>query len=191
MRRFSVITALLLLTACFGAARAAGTPQAEMHQQANQTPAADGTYPARSTKGHFSVVMPIPFNDFTVRTEDPNIGELVMHMIGAKTTDGFEISANEMVRTPRSKDPDLAVMVGGLAKQLGAGVPDVPVETAGDEAFISTVLDGSAQVVHYRISKTPASMFTVMCVYPKTPDISGDTANTICSDFVKSFKVLR
>jgi hypothetical protein len=39
---------------------------------------------AVSTKGSFSVRMPIPFNDFTVRSTDAKTGEEVTYVIGAE-----------------------------------------------------------------------------------------------------------
>jgi len=54
--------------------------------------ARDGTSPSRA-KGSFSVLLPIPFNDFT--TNDATTGE-TSHAVGAKSSEGIKFSAVEL-----------------------------------------------------------------------------------------------
>src|SRR5262245_31461615 len=61
----------------------AAKPQLEMHRQQATTPGDSGWYLAESTHGSFSVLMPIPFNDFTVTASDPKLGTIRTYAVGA------------------------------------------------------------------------------------------------------------
>lgn len=98
----------------------AAAPKLQMHRQMVQQKDANGLYPAQSTRGHFSVISPIPFNDYTITTEDPNIGTLTMHGIGSKSVDDMEFGTIETVRTARQKDLNLRDFITRTATNLGA-----------------------------------------------------------------------
>ena len=50
-----------------------------MHRVQAGSRNAQGWYDAQSTEGHFSISLPIPFNDFTVRGKDKNGKESISY----------------------------------------------------------------------------------------------------------------
>ena len=76
VRPFALFLPLLLVTLPGVTARAQ-QPKLEMHRAGVDSKDPSGWHLAVSTKGSFSVRMPIPFNDFTVRSTDPKTGEKV------------------------------------------------------------------------------------------------------------------
>ncbi len=90
---------------CCSCSQGQKQPDMKMHRvqdSTNQT--TEGWYYAKSTEGHFAVLMPIPFNDFTLTTQDPNIGQVQLYGIGAKSREGIKLSLTEMPYTKKSKD---------------------------------------------------------------------------------------
>src|SRR5688572_12857570 len=72
-------------------------PKLEMHRSGVMSQDPSGWHLAVSSKGSFSVRMPIPFNDFTVRST-----EEVTHVIGGKSSEGIRVSATEMPASAKS-----------------------------------------------------------------------------------------
>jgi hypothetical protein len=77
----AVALALMLVLAS-GTAPRAQSVEPELHRV--EVPPGE----ALSTKGAFSVHMPVPFNDFTVSTVDPNVGETSIHVVAGQNGDG-------------------------------------------------------------------------------------------------------
>lgn len=183
----AVITLAAVALCCSGRASAeAPKPQVEMHRTQAGEKDASGWYPAKPTKGHFSVLSPIPFNDYTIVTEDPNIGVLTLHGVGSKSADGMEFGAIETVRTARQKDVDLRDLIGRVARKQGATAPDVRIETIGREEVARTEFEGRSRGVVMRVSKTDAGLFNVICEYPEA---IAEAAKPTCRDYVDSFRV--
>jgi len=65
---------------------ATAEPKVEMHRLGVNVDDGSGWYPAVSTKGSFSILMPIPFNDFMTR--DPGTDE-VSHVV--ETDFGYHV----------------------------------------------------------------------------------------------------
>jgi len=79
----AMIMAIAMVTAC-----AASQPSLVMHRQLAGEAGADGWYPARSTKGGFSVRLPAQFNDFSIpasRQDNGHVAEL--DVVGTKIQD--------------------------------------------------------------------------------------------------------
>src|SRR5438093_10738133 len=70
-------------------------PKMEMHRVQATTKDRSGWYLAASTHGSFSVLIPIPFNDFTVTDDDPKFGKIKTQTVGAKSAEGIKFSATE------------------------------------------------------------------------------------------------
>src|SRR5262245_27469107 len=103
-----VFAALLLLLPLASANPAvAAPPTTEIHRKSVDALDTAGWQPAVSTKGHFSVRVPVAFNDFTIRAADENIGEMVVHVIGGGSAEGVKFTATETPFTPRMKNPDI------------------------------------------------------------------------------------
>jgi hypothetical protein len=69
-----------------------------MHQMGVTAPLGDGWNLARSTEGAFSVEVPLPFNDFRIRSETTDHVELRSYSIGGKTPGLLAWSATCMAR---------------------------------------------------------------------------------------------
>ncbi|MFD1331965.1 hypothetical protein ACFQ4O_08120 [Methylopila musalis] len=179
--------ALAALALC-GAGRAsaeAAKPRVEVHRSQAGEKNAEGWYPATSTRGRFSGLSPIPFNDYTITIEDPNVGALTLHGVGSKSADGMEFGTIETVRTARQKDVDLRGVIAQVARKQGAAAPDIRVETIGREEIARAAFEGSARGVVMRASKTQESVFSVICEYPVA---LAESAKPTCEDYVASFQ---
>src|SRR5258708_37417286 len=82
-----VLLALMILASAVAQAQ---QPKLEMHRLGVNADDGSGWHPAVSTKGSFSILMPIPFNDFTTR--DAGTGE-VTHAVGGKSSEGIKFAA--------------------------------------------------------------------------------------------------
>ncbi|NTF32903.1 hypothetical protein [Rhizobium skierniewicense] len=147
---------------------------------------AEGWYPAKSTKGHFFIKSPIPFNDYTITTIDENIGALVIHGIGSKSTDGYEFGTIETVLTEKMKRPEPQMLVDETAKKMKASSPQVSIEDRDNERVSFAELHGSTRTVMMRLSSTSRSFFTVMCDFPKEQN---QTGKDICTEYLGSFRI--
>src|SRR5262249_35542055 len=101
IRLFALLPALALIMLPSAVAQAQ-QPKRERHRTGVEPKDPSGGPPAVSTKGSFSVRMPIPFNDFTVRSTDPKAGEELTHVIGGKSAEGIKVSAVEVPASPKS-----------------------------------------------------------------------------------------
>src|SRR5260221_396832 len=116
LMRPALIAALLLALAIAPAAA-----QVEMHRTAAVADDGTGWHRAVSTKGAFSVRVPMPFNDVTTRVNDANVGEFATHTIGGTNPKGIKITASEMPITPRMKDPNLEGILASFGSQAKPG----------------------------------------------------------------------
>ena len=67
-----------------------------MHRIQAGEPDETGWYSARSTEGHFDVRLPVPFNDFSIRSKGEGGKEVDSFAIGSKSAEGLKFSATEM-----------------------------------------------------------------------------------------------
>ena len=90
VRLFALFLPLATLIMLPAVAARAQQPKLEMHRTGIVSTDPSGWHLAVSTKGSFSVRMPIPFNYFTVRSTDAKTGEEVMYVIGATLGPGSQ-----------------------------------------------------------------------------------------------------
>jgi len=138
-------------------------PVVEMHRQGVSEKDANGWYPADSTLGGFSVLMPIPFNDFSISSRRTDGSPLRMDCLGGRTADGvkFMVSGGPwFLKKPQLKDLYEGFQKGGEAlsppKYLDQGeVSSVTFEVAQKEkgAWI-------------RYTVTPSMIFSATLEYP-------------------------
>ena len=69
-----------------------------MHRTQAEAPLGGGWHLATSTEGAFTVELPMPFNDFRMRTETDDKVELRTHVLGAKSAGLLAFSASCFVR---------------------------------------------------------------------------------------------
>lgn len=63
----------------------------KMHRQQDTTLSESGWYYAHSTEGHFSVELPIPFNDATIKVKN-----YTTYIVGGTSLEGYKFSVVEM-----------------------------------------------------------------------------------------------
>ncbi|MCP1975276.1 hypothetical protein [Bradyrhizobium elkanii] len=121
-------------------------PKLEMHRAGVAADDGSGWHLAVSSKGSFSVLLPIPFNDFTTR--DAQTGE-VTHVVGGKSSEGIKFVAVEL--PPGSKPPpDLASIPKTLAANPANKVSDVRRRTSGDAEILSLTVSDGGKTMHMR-----------------------------------------
>jgi hypothetical protein len=188
VRSFALLLALAPALAVLpGVAARAQQPKVEMHRAGVDSKDASGWYPAASTKGSFSVRMPIPFNDFTVRPSDPKsdpkTGE-VTHVIGGKSSEGIKLSAVEIPASDNSA-PSLDKVLADFSAKPGSKVSDVQRATKGDVDTLSFSVSGAQTSTHTRMIKTKAATYVLTIEFPNA---HRDDVAAIREEFFGSFK---
>jgi hypothetical protein len=182
--RFFALRLALPLVVLPGVAAHAQQPKLEMHRAGVDSKDASGWYPAASTKGSFSVRMPIPFNDFTVRSSDPKTGEEVTHVIGGKSSEGIKLSAVEIPASDK-KAPTLDKILADFSAKPGSKVSDVQRAAKGDVDTLSLSISGAQTSTHTRIIKTKAATYVLTVEFPNA---HRDDVAAIREEFFGSFK---
>jgi hypothetical protein len=155
----------LLITALFSVSLACAEPQMEMHRVQATTRDPSGWYLAASTHGSFSVLIPIPFNDFTVTDDDPTAGRIKTHTVGAKSAEGIKFSATETPIIVGKSPSDLAALPQQLEKS-GQTVSEIDTSPFAGYPSVSFAQLGATSGVYTRYVKTPKSLIVVILEYP-------------------------
>jgi hypothetical protein len=173
--------ALIMLPAV--AARAQ-QPKLEMHRAGVASEDPSGWHLAVSTKGSFSVRMPIPFNDFTVLSTDPKTGAEVTHGIGGKSSEGIKLSAVEIPASAKSA-PNLEKILVEFSAKPGNKVTDVRRASKGGVDTLSFSISGAQTSAHVRYIKTKSATYSLTVEFPNAhrSDVAG-----ISGEFFDSFK---
>jgi hypothetical protein len=109
--------------------------------------------------------MPIPFNDFTVRSTDSKTGEEVTHVIGGKSSEGIKFSAVEMPVSAKSA-PSLEKILADFSAKSGSKVSDVQRAAKGDVDTLSFSASGSQTSAHVRYIKTKSATYSLTVEFP-------------------------
>ena len=117
----SPILFALLTAIAAGPATVQAEPKLEMHRAGANTDNGSEWHLAVSTKGSFSVLLPIPFNDFT--THDASTGETT-YVVGGKSSEGIKFVALELPSGGKPP-PDLNSIPKSLAANPANKVSDV------------------------------------------------------------------
>jgi len=178
-----LIGCALVVSVC---ATAQAEPKLEMHRTAVNAIDKSGWQPADSSRGGFSVRMPIPFNDFSIRDSDPNSANPVTHTIGGKSSEGIKISVTEVPITPRSKVPsDLGTIPEQIGRSPGSKISDVRRDSKGGVDSISFLASGSATSAYMRTVKTPKAVYSLILEFPNAQRA---TVDAVKDEFFGSFK---
>ena len=167
-----------------GFAARAQQPKLEMHRTAVDSKDPSGWHLAVSTKGSFSVRMPIPFNDFTVRSTDPKTGEEVTHVIGGKSTEGIKFSAVELPASAKSA-PSLEKILADFSAKSGSKVSDVQRAAKDDVDTLSFSVSGAQTSAHVRYVKTKSATYSLTVEFPNA---HRDDVAALREEFFDSFK---
>jgi len=174
----------LALVALPGVAARAQQPKLEMHRAGVDGKDPSGWSLAVSTKGSFSVRMPIPFNDFTIRSTDPKTGEEVTHVIGGKSTEGIKLSAVEIPASAKSP-PNLEKILTDFSAKPGSKISDVQRAAKGDVDTLSFSVSGAQASAHIRYIKTKNAIYALTIEFPNA---HRDDATAVRDEFFGSFK---
>jgi hypothetical protein len=131
--------------------------QTTMHRVQAGTRNAQGWYDAQSTEGHFSVSLPIPFNDFTFRGTETNGKETITYCIGSKSAEGFKFTVTEIPTPVKS----LAELVQGAKNAT-----DVRNFNFGGYAAIEYGISGDRSRAVMRCVDAAPTMFLLIIEYP-------------------------
>jgi hypothetical protein len=183
VRLFALFLPLTLVMLSAVAARAQ-QPKLEMPRTGVVGTDPSGWHLADSTKGSFSVRMPIPFNDFTVRSTDAKTGEEVTHVIGGKSTEGIKLSVVEMPASAKSA-PSLEKILADFSAKPGNKVSDVRRAAKGDADTLSFSINGAQTSAHVRYIKTKSATYSLTVEFPNAHrnDVVG-----VREEFFDSFK---
>jgi len=140
-------------------------PQMEMHRLQATTKDPSGWYVAASTYGSFSVLTPIPFNDFTVTDDDPKFGKIKTHIVGAKSADGIKFSATETPIIEGRSPTNLAAFPEQFRKP-GQTVSDIDTSLFAGYPSVSFSVEGLSSGAYMRHVKTPTTLILVILEYP-------------------------
>ena len=156
------LLASVLSLALIVATSAVAEPKLEMHRLGVNVEDGSGWYSAVSTKGSFSIFLPIPFNDFTTR--DPATDE-VSHVVGGKSSEGIKFTAVELPVT--AKTPvDLAAIPKSFSSNAANKVSDVSRNTKDDVDNLSFSVTNSATTAHIRYIRMKGTLYILTIEYP-------------------------
>jgi hypothetical protein len=155
------VTAALLSLTLMVFTSAIAAPKLEMHRVGVNASDGSGWYPAVSTEGSFSILLPIPFNDFTTR--DPETSE-VTHVVGAKSSEGIKFTAVELPVTAKTP-ADLAAIRESFSSNPANKVFDVETNTRDGIDELSFSVANSATTAHLRYIRTKDALYilTIEC----------------------------
>ena len=105
-----IATVLILLFTC-SCSNSQIKQETKMHRIQDTTVSKSGWYYGKSTDGHFSIELPIPFNDVTIKTEG-----IYTYVIGSTSQEGFKFSVTEMKNKNRFHKINFDELLVALAK---------------------------------------------------------------------------
>ena len=119
-----------------------------------------GLYYAKSTEGNFSVLLPIPFNDYSLTADN-----FTTYGIGSKNQEGIKFSVTEMTKNEEHKTVDLDALMNNL-KDPDNTIVNVKKEKTGNyESIIFSVLDSSSGAIcKYVVTKN--KLFLMIIEFP-------------------------
>jgi hypothetical protein len=156
----SIFSAAAIMIACTTAN--AQQPKLEMHRAGVSADDGTGWHSAVSTKGAFSIRLPIPFNDFS--TYDARAGE-VSHAVGGKSSEGIKFLAIEMPATAKTPG-DLGVIPKSFSSNPTNKVSDVSRHTKDGADILSFSVTGPASTAHFRYIKVKGMLYTLSIEFP-------------------------
>jgi hypothetical protein len=144
-----------------GSVAQAEQPKLEMHRAGVTADDGSGWHLAVSTKGSFSIRMPIPFNDFTIH--DAGTGE-VTHVIGGKSSEGIKFSA---VETPTAKTPaDLGAIPKTFSSDPANKVLNVNRQSKDGVDTLSFSVTGPSSSAHLRYMRIKRTLYILTIEFP-------------------------
>jgi hypothetical protein len=137
-------------------------PKLEMHRAGVSADDGSGWHAAVSTKGSFSIRVPLPFNDFT--THDASTGD-VSHVVGGRSSEGIKFMAVELPLTARTP-ADLATIPKSLASNPANKVSDVSRQAKDGVDTLSFSVAGAASGAYFRYVKMKNALYMLSIEFP-------------------------
>ena len=134
-------------------------PKLEMHRVGVKADDGSGWHLAVSSKGSFSVLLPIPFNDFT--TNDAATGETT-YVVGGKSSEGIKFAAVELAPSGKTP-PDLAAIPKTLAASPANKVSDV---NKGDADVLTLTMANATTTLYMRSIQQNGVRYTLTIEFP-------------------------
>jgi hypothetical protein len=178
LRLFASVLSLALTVSTSATAE----PKVEMHRGGVNVNDGSGWYPAVSTKGSFSILLPIPFNDFTTIAETNE----AIHGIGGKSSEGIKFTAFETPVTAKTP-ADLAAIPKSWSSDPANKVSDVNRNTKDDVDNLTFSVVRSATSLHTRIIRTKDDKLYILTI--EYPNAYRDLVAEMKDKFFGSFKL--
>jgi hypothetical protein len=170
--------AFSLLTLVSTAAQA--EPKLQMHRAGVSADDGSGWHKGVSTKGSFSISVPIPFNDFTTYDDGK-----VSHIIGGKSSEGIKFMAAELPVTAKTP-ADLEAIPKTFASNPANIVSDISRQAKDGIETSSFSVAGAASGGHFRYIRTKTALYMLSIEYPNA---YRDVAMATKSKFFGSFNL--
>jgi hypothetical protein len=175
-----IVSAAITISAVTSAQ--AQQPKLEMHRAGVNVADGSGWHLGVSTKGSFSIRLPIPFNDFT--THDPRTGE-VSHVVGGKSSEGIKFTAVELPITAKTPS-DLAAIPKTFASNPANKVSGVARKNKDGIDTLDFSVANSASTAHFRYIRTRSALYTLTMEYPNA---HREIVAAMKDKFFESFKL--
>jgi len=179
-----LLAGLALPSILIGAATIAqAQPKLEMHRTGVSADDGSGWHLAVSSKGSFSILLPIPFNDFTVR--NPDTGETT-YVVGGKSSEGIKFSAAELP-TAGTKPRDMATILETFSSNPANKVSNVSRDNTGNDVdVLSFSVVNATSAAHFRYIRTKSALYTLTI---ESPAAYRDLVAANKGRFFESFKL--
>jgi hypothetical protein len=181
LRLFALLVSSALVVVA-SATASAQQPKLEMHRVGVSADDGTGWHSAVSSKGAFSIRLPIPFNDFS--THDARAGE-VSHVVGGKSSEGIKFMAVEMPVTAKTPD-DLGAIPKSFSSNPANKVSDVSRQTKEGADTLSFSVTGPSSTAHFRYIKVKGMLYTLSIEFPNA---HREAVSAIKDKFFASFKL--
>jgi len=158
----------------------------QMHRMQAGMPNKDGWYDAKSTDGHFRVLLPIPFNDFTVHVKEKDGRDVVLYCIGSKSAEGYKFSVAEY---PAQKKPDADLALKDFVSSFKKDKQKVSEERYFKFQTYPTVefhISGEDTSAFARMMVVPDRTYTLIVEYPTS---SRRNVAPLIQPFFESLKI--
>ena len=180
-----LFTILLLFISIIGAGAQPQTPDTKMHRSQATTRGTGGWYLAKSTEGHFTVQLPVPFNDYTITTDDANVGVMKTYCIGGKNKAGLKFSATETPITAKMNRPDVEALLKNFNDGNNA-IAQIDRATFFGNDAISFKIKAAASNGYIKYVITSKSLITMILEYPAAQE---GAAAGVVKRFFESLKL--
>ena len=182
MRRLALLCGMVFAAAAFAQAL---PPGMTMHRVQAGEADASGWMVAASTRGGFSVSLPLKFNDFTVAESDPKAAVLHTHVVGSRSQEGIKFSASRLVYR---KGAESAKHYFSRFEKGHVGAKPERLESLriGERRAVDLVLRSASTVAYQRVVLLESDLLLLVL---ETPHSHESTAREYVAPFFDSLRI--